>query len=355
MEEFITSYGLEFPVFREKMIAGKAIVAGSSALALYLKQEGVEPGFSPNDIDIFITSPSELGESCRFISFLNHKVVGQLAYFFIRSGYNVTRTHEQKENNYENVSGITCILCFEHPFLKTTIQLICLRSKDVVQAIQESFDLTACMTWWDPSTTDRMQTRCSESTRQKKTYDVKGYQTEKAVLRRQKYKERGFEFLRSPPRCLHQTDSRAGLGRDDCEFIGKTAFDCIHQEDVEIVPFLQKSPWNILLRTGETDYAFDRAILTAYLDSKQMLDSQGRTVFSTPFRQMLTEEQRWAIDCSDWSIFDIRPSVECSSYYHLTCYSLGDSVEATSEGEIGPFDFMEYHRNIKLKINIPTQ
>ena len=54
MEEFITSYGLPFHDFQELLKRINGLVTGSAALAMYLKQEGIDPGFVPNDIDIFI-------------------------------------------------------------------------------------------------------------------------------------------------------------------------------------------------------------------------------------------------------------------------------------------------------------
>ena len=54
MEEFLDSYELPFHAFRTLVTENNALVAGSAALALYLKQEGVDPGFEPNDLDIWV-------------------------------------------------------------------------------------------------------------------------------------------------------------------------------------------------------------------------------------------------------------------------------------------------------------
>jgi hypothetical protein len=43
MESFLESYHLEFTVIQELMIQTGSLVAGSAALALYLKQEGIDP------------------------------------------------------------------------------------------------------------------------------------------------------------------------------------------------------------------------------------------------------------------------------------------------------------------------
>ena len=61
MEALITSYGINFQDFQAFFntttcpnIGLRAIVAGSFALHGYLKQEGIHPGFMPNDIDVFM-------------------------------------------------------------------------------------------------------------------------------------------------------------------------------------------------------------------------------------------------------------------------------------------------------------
>jgi hypothetical protein len=340
MEPFLSSYGLDDSAFREKMIAGKAVIAGSSALSLYLKQEGVEPGFEPNDMDIFLRHPIELGEHCSFMSFLQHKVVGQLAYFFIRSGYNVIDTQGRKANeDYEEVSQITMVISFEHPFLKTKIQLICVKAENMIEYIRSSFDCTACMTWWDPSSSERLHTHLPELTLQKKMVWTKNTRTETSEERRAKYEARGFELLRSPPPFLYDPDTRRGLENPDCEWTGKTAFDCIHHEEVDVISFLRKSPWNIIIRTGETDHAFDRETWSQYLESKKRVNSEGITVYSTPFLQAVTEGQRWVFDFSDWSIYELTPipSTTKETYYTLTCYCIMDSPFRVPDDQIAPF------------------
>ena len=66
MESFITSYGIHFPDFQNIINDTGALVAGSSALALYLGQEEIDPGFKPNDVDIWLSSDDECNcNSCR--------------------------------------------------------------------------------------------------------------------------------------------------------------------------------------------------------------------------------------------------------------------------------------------------
>jgi len=57
MNAFATSYGLPFAEFRTLLQDTRYLVAGSSALANYLAQEGQDPGFTPNDMDVWIEGP----------------------------------------------------------------------------------------------------------------------------------------------------------------------------------------------------------------------------------------------------------------------------------------------------------
>ena len=54
MESFLTEYHIDFLPFQALLRETPSLIAGSSALALYLKSNGIDPGYEPGDIDIWI-------------------------------------------------------------------------------------------------------------------------------------------------------------------------------------------------------------------------------------------------------------------------------------------------------------
>ncbi len=57
MEAFISSFGFDATEFREHLAAAHGLVAGSSVLAEFLRAAGQEPGFEPDDMDIWLYMP----------------------------------------------------------------------------------------------------------------------------------------------------------------------------------------------------------------------------------------------------------------------------------------------------------
>lgn len=61
MDAFVTSYGLDYVRFRELISANDVLMAGSSALSLYLQQLTGDSVFEPNDIDIWFSHVEDVG------------------------------------------------------------------------------------------------------------------------------------------------------------------------------------------------------------------------------------------------------------------------------------------------------
>jgi hypothetical protein len=70
MEELITSYELPFHDFQKLLKRIDCVVTGSAALAMYLKQEGIDSGFVPNDIDIFVQERGDYSVCSELTQFL---------------------------------------------------------------------------------------------------------------------------------------------------------------------------------------------------------------------------------------------------------------------------------------------
>lgn len=145
MQEFIETYDLPFAPFREIVDTTNSLVAGSSALALYLQQCGVDPGFVPGDMDIWTEDTPELLSRSGAHQNSNLQLFTDL---FLRHNYYVVSKSGPISESYEPLHSITKIYEFVNRDGKK-IQLILLREKNLYAYIQRSFDLSICMSWWN--------------------------------------------------------------------------------------------------------------------------------------------------------------------------------------------------------------
>ncbi|NDB85682.1 MAG: hypothetical protein EB127_23720, partial [Alphaproteobacteria bacterium] len=88
MESLLTSYALPFEGFRTLVTQQNALVAGSTALALYLKQEGIDPGFEPNDLDIWVEETHDTWFTSGRVNQLANSTIFTL--FLVKHGYDLT-------------------------------------------------------------------------------------------------------------------------------------------------------------------------------------------------------------------------------------------------------------------------
>lgn len=299
MEAFLESYRIPFAPFQELVNATNSLVAGSAALALYLQQHGVDPGFTPGDMDIWAEDTQELVAARG--AYQQHGNLYLFSNFLIQNGFNVTMKCDPRETDYENLHRITHILSFVNRDGKT-IQLILLQEKNLFHYIQDNFDLTPCMTWWNSDNNTFETTLESETLRKDMCFYPTRDITEREVERIEKYKARGFRLVNLPCPSIYDCDVRADVS---C-LTGQPAFDLFAYEDVDSGAFLQDSSWHILIRVGEQFQAFHRTALLDYLKG-HMSEFQGERLYETPFKQTIPHSALVWIEWSDYSIMELVP------------------------------------------------
>jgi len=300
MEAFITSYGLPFAPFQELLQTTNSMVAGSAALALYLKQHGIDPGFEPGDMDIWVEDTQQLVAARG--AYVQHGNVYLFTNFLIQNGFNVTSKFEPKEESYEKLNLITQIFSFVNREGKE-IQVILMKERDICQYIYHYFDLSACVTWWN-ARDNLFETMCPEETLRKEMYyQLSNEITERETARIEKYKSRGFRLLETPCPAIGQRDMRTDLS---C-FAGLTAFDLFEYEEVDCLKFLESS-WHILVRVGEQFQAFHRTQLYDYLKSHMCHHHYLQELYETPHKQTIMHAATVYINWSDYSIVELVPA-----------------------------------------------
>jgi hypothetical protein len=299
MEAFIESYRLPFAPFQELVQSTNSLVAGSAALALYLQQHGVDPGFTPGDMDIWAEDTHELVAARG--AYQQHGNLYLFSNFLIQNGFNVTMKCDPKETDYETFHNIRHILSFINREGKT-IQLILVQQKNILHYIQDNFDLSPCISWWN-SGNNTFETLWEKETLRKDmmyclTQEISGREIERI----EKYKERGFRLIPFPCPAIDGRDARTDVS---C-LAGQTAFDLFAYEDVDCAAFLQDSSWNMLIRVGEQFHAFHRTTFVDYM-KEHMIEFQGENLYDTPFKQTIPCSALVWIACSDYSIVELIP------------------------------------------------
>lgn len=332
MNAFATQYGLNFAEFRQLLTHSPYLVAGSSALANYLAQEGQDPGFTPNDMDIWIEGPVGVYYATDR-SYLCHPPVATMTQFLLRSGYQIQDQVESKldEPYHQSLNRIQRVFYFQHPQQNTHVQLILVQSQNLLHYIYQHFDLSICMSWYNADQ-DKFQTVFPEDTLGRVLLVMRNEDKPRTQDRIRKYMERGFKQEEEPPITNLEKDERDILySEDPWELRDKTAFDCIELEDRPVVEFLKESPWHILLKSGETYYAFHRQRLLDCMKKKRITVKKYGDLFDTPFNQSLNEIQLESLRYSDFSIYELTPSysltlddVHQKSVFDLHCYSIAD-------------------------------
>ena len=295
MESLLSSYGLPFAGFQELLQNTNSLVAGSAALALYLQQEGIDPGFVPNDLDIWAEDTRQLVAARG--AYVQHGNYYRFSNFLIKNGYNLVAKNEPKES-YESLQSVTHILSFLHPNGKK-IQVILLKETDLSDYITDHFDLSICMTWWNAKE-NKCETIYPKETLAKEMYY---YPSSKDNARESeriaKYVARGFRRSENPCPCVGHRDERANV----MSLAGQTAFDLFAYEDVDCAEFLKASSWHVLLRIGENFHAFHRKTLNCYLRSHK--HNYG---YDTPYKQNIPWSAVVWLNWSDYSIVELLPT-----------------------------------------------
>ena len=296
MENFITSYGLPFHDFQELLRNTRAVIAGSSALTLYLKQEGIDAGFVPNDLDLFIR-PECPCDKCN-----------PLVQFVRKHGFEKTDKFDHALENarayYSSMGGIKNVVSYMNGDGKE-VQIISLEPEgDIKDYITGHFDLSICATWWDG---DKFHTVDPELTKRKIMYRLNepviksdiSYAESKVEGRIEKYILRGFRII-SNRRAV--VDEREVLRN----YSNISAYDMMSLEEIPLADFLLKSPSNIILKVREQYYAFDRKTLIKYMASKRaFVNDWIGYIFETPYRQYISAANMSLVDHEMFRIYEL--------------------------------------------------
>jgi hypothetical protein len=301
MESFIRSYGIPFPDFQVLLQTTNSLVAGSAALSLYLQQNGVEPGFVPSDLDIWIEYTPHLvalhGDR------IQHGNESLFTTLMVQNNYYLAAKHEATapNNDYRELHSITKILSFVKD--GKTVQLIFLKEQDLRQYVCENFDLSVCMTWWN-AFDNLFETAWPNETLNKLMYhSASGELNEREFQRMEKYLERGFQLLERPCPAVGHRDPRTRVE----ELRGQTAFDLFAYEEVDCADFLKESSYHVLLRVGEQFQAFHRNTLHDYLKGHLSHHHYLGNLYDTPHKQTICQQSFVHLDWSDYSIVELIP------------------------------------------------
>jgi hypothetical protein len=314
MEEFITSYKIPFEDFRTLMTETNALMAGSAALALYLKQEGVDPGFEPNDLDIWVEETHDTWLSSGRVNELAND--WKFALFLVKHGYDLTTKYDSTVNAhyYNTMTDIKHIFHFINSDGKK-VQVIMIRDSNPVQYIQRHFDLTACMSWWN-SIDNVFRTSFPGLTCKKEIQILPGFSKEERTLKRvEKYIARGFIIRESPCPALRMRDPH-----DNMRFLENIiAFDVFAYDDVNAVEFLRQSSYHVLLHVGDQFHAYHRKQLCDYLKEHIQEHPDCGDVCELPHKQQVQQSILQILPYSDYSIISLKQIID--NLYDLEYYT----------------------------------
>ena len=298
MDTFLERYSLNAIAFRRLLAESSALMSGSAALALYLEQEGIEAGYEPDDMDVWISS-TEWDEQLWTLPWTN---------FLLRSGYQVTENFRQLDQYQEYIDCIQRVLTFERDGKKVQLIVVCVT--DLKEYVANHFDFSACMTWWS-ITSERFETIYPVLTRGKKMFirgrSISQGDVARAEQRLEKYRSRGFELVEEPPPYYYVPDER--LEVDIAVWEGVRAFDVWQYEEVGVADHLRRSEWNIVVGCGSSWGAYNRRSLIRYMEEHRTITDMG-VLYDTPYRQTVVHEAWDLLAYSDYSVYRLVEGVE---------------------------------------------
>lgn len=341
MEELITSYAIDYQSLKSLLTTKNSLIAGSTALYLYLKQNHIEPTWEPNDIDIWVEDTDEI--VLQNGSYIQKGNMYLFANLLISSGYNLSREFEQKDHYEELIQKIKFILSFVHPNGKK-VQIIVITQSHILDYIITHFDLSICITWWN-AFTETIETFYPELTLKKQSVLMVSHNMypDRLLKRIEKYTQRGFTITESPPPFKNKVDPRSSLSTTSLN--DKTAFDIWNYDDVNCVDFLEESQWNILFYISGSFQAFRRNDLVEFMKKRYTLLPTIGYVYDTPHNQSITKNALDILSFSDYSIFELITQYTVSHHHHtktlhsLKCYTISEWEMKTPGNEFTvPFE-----------------
>lgn len=172
MNTMLTEYNLEKETLKNMLIRNRGIIAGSFPLYCFLKQNGIDPGFTPNDLDIWIPRRGSIWEVERYLR---------------DKGY--ARTDKFDRQNTYNHTGSQISSVYSYTRQNKEIQIISIKADDCLKYIKDTFDISCCMTWWNHMD-DSLENYEPELTLKK---EMKLFnRNDKTCLRVIKYEKRGY-------------------------------------------------------------------------------------------------------------------------------------------------------------------
>jgi hypothetical protein len=363
MEAFIGSYGIPFKEFSKIINDTNALIAGSSALALYLQQEGIDPGFKPNDIDIWLAYEEPCTcRSCQKGNKNPELKMTQLVSFLEEFGFKDCKKFskdlpELDSEQYlysASLTGIKTVTAFKNADGQE-IQIIQARTTNLLDYIKCKFDLSCCVTWWN-SLKNVFETHNPVKTKAKKMYNMNDKTlaelSDKEFPRYEKYKARGFTFV-DPP-CLFNKTPDPRSFTDSNVWIKKSkknpeidkpvkAFDILTFDKSPIKEFLSESECNIVIKSGDVFYAFNRKVLDKMVSQTRKAYNaegvrNGVVTYKLPFGYLISDDSMLMMLKSDYSIYEpvvdipvkTRAKVpETLSLYKLKCYTVAGWEKST--------------------------
>ena len=305
MESFLTSYGLPFEPFRTLVTETNALVSGSTALALYLKQEDIDPGFEPDDLDIWVEETHDTWHASGHVNQFANSTTFTL--FLVKHGYDLTTKFDStiNEHYYRTMAHIKHIFHFINRHGKK-VQLICVRDAHLVQYIQYHFDITACISWWN--SIDNVFRNAFPGLTQKKEFQIlRGFEKDERTLKRvEKYKARGFTIREPPCPALRVSDPHENIE----ELQHATAFDVFAYDDLNAAEFLRQSSYHILLRIGDQFHAYHRIELCNYLKGHTREHPDYGAVCELPHKQQIPHSILKLLPYSDYSIISLKQVID---------------------------------------------
>ena len=295
------------------MMEHNAIVAGSAALALYLKQEEIDPGFEPADLDIWVEETHDTWRSNGYCDQFANSTT--FCFFLVKHGYDITTKFDNSitDNYYNNMPYIKHVFHFINRDQKE-IKVYTVRQNNLVQYIHDHFDLTACMAWWNAEC-NSFRNSHPGLTCKKELYVLPDFTKEERTLARvEKYKARGFTIYESPCPALVEPDLHECIDGIEHE----PAFDVFAYEDVACGHFLRESTYHVLLYIGEQFYAYSRKQLREYLQEHSREYPEYGVLCELPHKQLVSHTILSILPYSDYSIIQLKQVVDniyCPEYY----------------------------------------
>ena len=237
------------------------------------------------------------------------------------------------------------------------IQIIVIDNYDLVTHIFKEFDISACITWYD-TTSNTFKTFDPDATKRKEMYLWRVVDEEKIheknKVRLEKYISRGFKLIEKPCPFVDGRDPRDQLSHK--KFEGIDVMDIFTLDEMPITDYLQKSPWNIVLKAGEAYYGFERKALMDYMKNKESNIGRIGKVYETPFNQCITLEGYQQLRYADYSIYELKSAYSVPTYggrvkslFHLGCYSINEWIAGTEGGlvQMPPEHLAQAHPTVK--------